>query len=234
MKKTILKIKDKAGFKEVLLELILVCIVAISMITMQSCDSKKRDANSYDDHGNHSAGTDGKNSAMTNTTDPKDVAEEHNDAKFHKDAEKDAQFMVDAAEINLNEIKLGNLVQTKSASKQIKDLGKMMVTDHTKNLEELKKLASSKNVTLPESVTEKGMDEYNKLNEKTGRDFDKKYAEMMVDGHKEAIKKFEKCEEDCTDSQLKNWAIKTLPALRSHLDHSMSCYDTYKNDKTMK
>jgi putative membrane protein len=129
---------------------------------------------------------------------------------------------------------LGNLAETKGTSKQIKDLGKMMVTDHTKALEELKKLATSMNVTLPDAVSEKGMDEYNKLNEKTGRDFDKKYAEMMVDGHKDAIKKFEKCEEDCTDSQVKNWATKTLPTLRNHLDHSMSCYDAFKNDKTMK
>jgi putative membrane protein len=221
-------IKNKSGLKEVLLELALVCIVMITTVSLQSCDNRKNNSSGETDHNNNM------NGVSTKTEDPKDVAEEHNDAKFNKDTEKEAQLMVDAADINLTEIKLGNLAQTKGTSKQIKDLGKMMATDHGKALEELKKLASSKNVTLPETVSDKGMDEYNKLDEKTGRDFDKKYAEMMVDGHKEAIKKFEKCEEDCTDSQVKNWATKTLPTLRNHLDHSMSCYDAFKNDKTMK
>lgn len=43
-----------------------------------------------------------------NSKDTKEVAEEHNEAKFDKSGnEKDAQFLVKAAEINMEEISLG-------------------------------------------------------------------------------------------------------------------------------
>ena len=45
-------------------------------------------------------------------SDSKDVAEEHNDAKFNNnDTERDAQFLVNASEINLEEMKLAELAQ---------------------------------------------------------------------------------------------------------------------------
>jgi hypothetical protein len=80
-------LKSKSGLKEVLLELSIVCIVALALITMQSCDNKKDNSTSNNEH------NDGMNSVNTKTEDPKDVAEDHNDAKFNKDTEKEAQLM---------------------------------------------------------------------------------------------------------------------------------------------
>ena len=46
--------------------------------------------------------------------DVKDVAEEQNDEKFDSNQqEKDAQFVVNAAEMNIEEIQLGQLAQQK-------------------------------------------------------------------------------------------------------------------------
>jgi len=45
----------------------------------------------------------------------------------------------------------------------------------------------------------------------------------MVDGHKDAIDKFEKAATDATDPQIKQWASSMLPDLRTHLDMSMTC-----------
>ena len=63
--------------------------------------------------------------------DTKEVAEEHNDAKFDNSKEKDAQFLVTAAEINLEEINLGQLAQNKGIMADVKALGKMMETEHS-------------------------------------------------------------------------------------------------------
>ena len=61
-----------------------------------------------------------------NSKDTKDVAEDHNDAKFDKnDNEKDAQFLVNAAEINMEEISLGQLAQQKGSTNHVKELGKI-------------------------------------------------------------------------------------------------------------
>ncbi len=155
--------------------------------------------------------------------DTKAVAEEHNEAKFDKAEEADAQYLVAAAEINLEEIQLGALAQEKSAMVNVKDLGKMMQTGHSKALDELKTLAAKKQITIPTMLTDNGKEAETELMKKNGRDFDKNYCNRMVSGHKSAIDRFEKIAKDATDADIRNWASSLLPALRSHLDHAITC-----------
>jgi putative membrane protein len=168
------------------------------------------------------------------TEDSKEVAEESNEEKFDKKAqEKDAQFLVDAAEINLEEIQLGQLAQSTSKNAEVIALGKMMEEAHTKAWKELEGLAAKKQVSIPTVSTEKGQDHYKKLSEKTGNDFDKEYCDMMVKGHKDAIDKFEKASKDCEDADIKAWASSMLPELNKHLEHSKMCEDKVKDMKKM-
>lgn len=161
--------------------------------------------------------------------DTKDTAEEHNDAKFDDNkSENDAQFLVDAAEINLMEIQLGNLAAEKGMTAEVKDMGKMMSEAHSKSLEELTGLAAKKSVTVPTTLTDEGQSSYKKLNDKTGKDFDKDYCDMTVSGHKDAIDRFEKAADNSSDMDIKNWAATALPALRKHLDQAITCQDNYK------
>jgi putative membrane protein len=165
--------------------------------------------------------------SCSNTQQPADdstVAAEENDAKFdNKKQEKDAQFLVDATGINLEEIQLGQLAQQKGSIADVKELGKMMVQAHTKSLKEVRAIAQTKQVTVPDSATAKAQDAYAMLNAKSGNDFDKAYCQLMVDGHKDAIKKFEKVSADSRDGEIKDWATTMLPDLRKHLDHVFAC-----------
>lgn len=168
----------------------------------------------------------GASSCMDNKKpeDTKDVAEEHNEAKFDNNKqEKDAEFLVKAAEINLEEISLGQLAQQNGRTTHVKELGKMMEDAHTKSLNDLTALAKKKMITIPTSPTNNSQEAYKKLNEKSGNDFDKQYADMMVSGHKDAIAVFEKASTDCNDSDIKEWATAMLPNLRTHLDHAIDC-----------
>lgn len=155
--------------------------------------------------------------------DPKEVAEDENEAKFDdvNDAkEDDSEYLVAAAEVDMKEIELGKLAQQKSTNKDVQALGKMMVDEHTKASADTKALAGKKNITLPSSLTEKGQDAYKDLNDKTGHDFDKAYADMMVDGHEKTIKKMEEASEKATDADVRMWAANMLPTLRTHLEHA--------------
>ena len=164
-------------------------------------------------------------SSCTNNQEPKytvEVAEDINDATFdNKDRENDAEFLVEAAEINLEVIQLGQLAQEKGKSADIKELGKMMVEAHTKLLNDLTTLANSKQITIPTAVSDESREEFNLLNEKLGVNFDIAYAELMVSGHNDAIDAFEEAATECADMDIKNWATTTLPELRSHLDQSI-------------
>ena len=156
--------------------------------------------------------------------DPKEVAEDANDENLDTEAtdslEDDSTYLVDAAEVDLKEINLGKLAQTKSTNADVKALGKMMVEAHTKASETTKALAAKKGITLPASLTEKGQDAFKDLNEKTGADFDKAYTDEMVDGHEKTIKKIEKASEKAKDPDVRMWAANMLPELNKHLEHS--------------
>jgi len=150
--------------------------------------------------------------------DTKDVVENNN-----ADEKKDEQFLVDAAQINLEEIKLGQLAQQNSTMPEVREMGKMMEIDHTKCLSDLKALADKKSILIPTSTTKESEEIYEKLVNLSGAEFDKKYCAMMVDGHKNAISEFEKAVVDSNDPDIRAWASETLPALRKHLDHVLNC-----------
>ncbi|MEL7589297.1 MAG: DUF4142 domain-containing protein [Prolixibacteraceae bacterium] len=154
--------------------------------------------------------------------DTKDVAEEQNEDMFDNNKqEADAQFLVNAAEISLEEIQLGKLAQQKGTTAQVKELGKLMEDVHTKSLIDLKALANSKTITIPMSPTDDAQNAYETLNEKSGIEFDKAYADMMVSEHKDAIDIFEKASTNSNDADIKNWATVSLANMRTHLDHSI-------------
>lgn len=62
-------------------------------------------------------------------------------------------------------------------------------------------------------------------------EFNNEYCEMMVKGHKDAIALFEKASTECSDQEVRDWALSTLPALRTHLDHAISCEKTCEKMK---
>jgi len=164
--------------------------------------------------------------------DTKEMAEGQNDDRIdEKKSKKDAEFLVDAASIHLEEIKLGELAQQNATMNDVKDLAKMMVAEHSSSLNDLKGLASKKSVTIPSGLTEEGQEAWDKLNEKSGNDFNKAYCEMMVKGHKDAINRFEWAASNATDLDIRNWASSMLPALNEHLDQSNICLEKCKAAK---
>lgn len=163
-------------------------------------------------------------SSSAKPEDSKDVAEDQNKAALDNTGkEMDAQFLVDAAEISLQEIDLGKLAQQKGSADHVRDLGKMMQDAHRKSLSDLTALAKGKMINIPESPTDDAIAAYKKLDEKSGNDFNKAYSDMMVTGHKDAIALFEKAAADSYDADIKNWAAGMLPGLREHMISSAEC-----------
>jgi putative membrane protein len=159
--------------------------------------------------------------------DAKETAEEHNKAKYNNS--KESKFLVEAAEISYREIELGKLAQNDGGSANIREMGKMMETDHSELIKELKKLANRKLITIPEESSSRTEEIKNDLGNKAGNDFDKHYCDLMVDGQKEAIKKYKSASEDIADIDIKNYATKSLTLLRNHLDHAITCKEAQKN-----
>ena len=151
--------------------------------------------------------------------DSKKAAEEFNESKFENTGlEDDMEFVIAAADGGMFEVQAGELAKAKGMTQEIKDLGQQMAADHSKANEELKLLAAKKNITLPATLGEDHQKHINELTEKSGIDFDKAYADMMVKDHKKDIKEFEDEADHGKDEEIKNWASGKLQVLRQHLE----------------
>lgn len=167
------------------------------------------------------------NSDTTATT--RNEAEDKNDsAMATKAAEKDAQFVVDVVTSNYGELKLAQLAQKKSSNKEIKNVAKMLETDHSAVLNDLKTLASNKGITIPTEESGQAKDKLKDLSDDKASEFDKEWCETLMDNHKNSISKFENAANDLSDPDLKNFANTVLPKLRMHHDQLMECHKKLK------
>ena len=150
--------------------------------------------------------------------DSKEVAEDQNEEKFDTtNLEADTEFAVEAADAGMLEVQVGSLALSKASSTKLKEFAQMMINDHTKANEELKALATDKNITLPSAISDKHQRKYDDLAGKSGTDFDKAYGDMMVKDHKDVVDMFKKAADKCKDQQIKAWAAEKIPALEHHL-----------------
>lgn len=167
----------------------------------------------------------------TKHEDIQEVAEDQNDAKFEENDNKedDSQYLVAAAETDLAEIEIGKLALSKSTDAHVKEFANMLIADHTKALGDLKPFADKRQISLPVSITDKGKEHYNELNKKSGKDFNEKFADMMADGHKDAISKMEDASEKASDTEIRTWASNMVPTLKMHLEHAKMLQDQVKS-----
>lgn len=129
----------------------------------------------------------------------------------------DAQFMRKAAEGGMAEVELGKLAQDKASNKDVKQFGEHMVRDHSKANDELKSLAASKNVTIPDAPSLKDKMLYERLSKLSGDQFDKAYMNAMIKDHETDVPEFRKESKIAKDSDVRAFAAKHLPTLEGHL-----------------
>jgi len=127
-------------------------------------------------------------------------------------------FTTNATQDGMTEVELGKIAMKNAGTQSIKDFGKMMVDDHSKIDNELKDLATKKMVDVPTAVTADQQKDIDKLSKETGKTFDKDYVHMMLEGHKKAIAAFKSAGDKITDSDYKDFIMKSLPTLQKHLD----------------
>jgi putative membrane protein len=143
----------------------------------------------------------------------------------------DREFIKETAQDGILEVELGKLANQKASSQEVKDLAHHMMMDHQKANNELKQLASSKNVMLPDSLDKDAQDKIQDLAKLTGKEFDKKYIDRMVKEHKEDLKDFEDVANNSEDTELKSWAQETIPTLRNHYTKAQSLDSIMSTEK---
>ncbi|MGY8668310.1 DUF4142 domain-containing protein [Bradyrhizobium sp. UFLA05-109] len=130
-----------------------------------------------------------------------------------------ADFVKEVAISDMFEIESSKLAEQKGNAQE-KTFAQQMLTDHTKTSTELKQLVSSGKVqaTAPTTLDSSHQSKLDKLKGASGKDFSSDYDSYQVSAHKDAVSLFERYANGGDNPELKNWAGKTLPALKHHLD----------------
>lgn len=132
--------------------------------------------------------------------------------------EKSSEFLVRAANSGMAEVELAKMAQTKATLSDVKSFAAMLEKDHAAANSQVKSFASQRNVVLPDTISGDKRDMINDVAKRTGKDFDKEYIDHMIKSHNDGIDLFESTRTNATDVDVKNFADKTLPTLRMHLD----------------
>jgi putative membrane protein len=130
-----------------------------------------------------------------------------------------ADFVKEVAISDMFEIQSSMLAQDKGNAPE-KTFASMMVTDHTKTSTELKGLVSSGKVKadVPTALDSSHQSKLDKLKDESGKDFSSDFDSDQIGGHKDAVSLFERYAKGGDNPDLKDWAGKTLPTLKHHLE----------------
>jgi putative membrane protein len=151
-------------------------------------------------------------------------------------ASDDHAFVEKMAQVNLAEVKLGQLASERAANAQVKTFARKMIGDHQKANNELKQVASKMAVQLPTQTDAKHQELYDRLSKLKGAEFDREFMKAMVDGHQEVVQDLERHADNSakpgdrsvgtsgdasqTHTAVSGWATKMLPDVRQHLDQA--------------
>jgi putative membrane protein len=130
-----------------------------------------------------------------------------------------ADFVKEVAISDMFELDSNKLAEQKGNAQE-KTFARQMVTDHTKTSTELKSMVSSGKVKaeLPTTLDSAHQSKLDKLTSASGKDFSSDFDSYQVSAHKDAVSLFERYAKGGDNSELKDWAGKTLPALQHHLE----------------
>jgi len=141
--------------------------------------------------------------------------------------EKSSEFLKKVTNSGMAEVQLAKLAQQKATIDAVKNFAAMLERDHTAVNQQVKSLADQRSVAVPSTISDDKQKMYSDMEKKTGKSFDKEYISMMVKSHNDGISLFEDTRSNASDIDVKNFADKTLPALKMHLDSAKAIQKRY-------
>jgi putative membrane protein len=148
----------------------------------------------------------------------------------------DAQIASIVVTANKVDIDAGRLAASRSANREVKAFGQLMVTDHTgvnKSATELmaKLKVSPEDNPTSQSLKSDGAKNLAHLKTLKGAAFDKAYVDHEVAYHQQVIDALDKTLiPGATNSELKALLVKVRPAFVAHLEHAKRLQSTAANE----
>ena len=143
-------------------------------------------------------------------------------------APKTEDFIKEVAMSDMTEIEAAKIAQAKGNADE-KKFAEMMLADHIKTSSDLKAMVPAElKAALPAALDDASEKKLTKLRDAKPDDFASVYDPMQVSAHKDAVSLFERYADGGDNPKLKEWASKTLPALKHHLEMAQALDKNWK------
>jgi putative membrane protein len=135
----------------------------------------------------------------------------------------DADFVQQVANSDAFEVQAAEIAVQRGVRADVKDLARMLRTDHTATTQELTTLAPTINLAAPSPMVDGELaTRLEALRNASGEAFDDLYLDQQVEAHENAIRTFQAYVSGAPQGALRQWAENTLPKLRTHLERTQT------------
>jgi putative membrane protein len=130
---------------------------------------------------------------------------------------EDANFVHQATAGAVAEVMMGQLAAERATGDPARNLGQLMVTDHSRKDQELNQILQSLSLQPATKPLPEQLAQVQQLQNAPADHFDATYARIFVEEHQWMIAVFEREIASGQDPALKSFAIRTLPLVKEHL-----------------
>ena len=148
-----------------------------------------------------------------------------------KGVKANEQFLREAAQGDMLEVRMGEIGQQKATTPEVKEFARRIQQDHSAHLEKVRSLAAANNIKLPAELDQKHRSDADKFAKMTGKDFDRQFMNHMVQDHQKDIKEYEKGQQQVTNPDEKALVSETLPILKEHLSMAQNIQKSVQASK---
>ena len=134
-------------------------------------------------------------------------------------------FVLLAGSLDLLETQSSNQALAVVKNPDVRNFAQEVLSEHRKISQELRDMANLKQLKYPTGLLPKHQLMLNRLTEEKPKDFDKTYMELQEAAHKELEELFEDASKRHSDPDMKEYATRNLPTMRTYLETSRKVKD---------
>lgn len=136
-----------------------------------------------------------------------------------------------SGERNQLHITAGNMAIEKAQNQSVREFSHRMVRDHSIANEELKSLAAKRSVNIPDTLAGRRRQIMEELDAAKGLAFDKAYLNVVIETHREDIRKFTDFLKDIDDKAVRQWGATMVKQMEEHLEMALETQKELKSKR---
>jgi len=133
------------------------------------------------------------------------------------------QFLENSIRGDISEVMLGRMAARRADSPRVRELGRVLVADHSAAKDQASALARRMGMTVPDMPTRVAIRERTRLTPLSGETFDREFTRFMIRDHRQDVAEFRE-QIVANGGPVSRLARMQLPVIQKHLDMAMGAF----------